>query len=103
VDALAQGQVWTGREAKQNGLIDELGGIRQALDYTARRAGVDDYRVAVYPVKRPLFLLPGRSLFRMLAGLLMGESNVVDDGINLLPDLCEEGIYARMPYDLHIE
>ena len=103
VDALAQGQVWTGREAKQNGLIDELGGIRQALDYTARRAGVNDYRVAVYPVKRPLFLLPGRSLFRTVAGLLLGESNVVDDGIKLLPDLCEEGIYARMPYDLHIE
>ena len=30
IDALAQGRVWTGRQAKQNGLVDELGGLDRA-------------------------------------------------------------------------
>ncbi len=31
IDAIAQGRVWTGRQAKQIGLVDELGGLQRAL------------------------------------------------------------------------
>lgn len=103
VDALAQGRVWTGREALANGLVDEMGGLKQALDYTASQAGISDYRIALFPVRRPWFTLPGRSLFGMVAGLFSGNAEVVDKALDNLPPFTEEGIYARMPYDLHIE
>ncbi|HEX7138899.1 MAG TPA: S49 family peptidase, partial [Vicinamibacterales bacterium] len=31
IDAIAQGRVWTGRQAKQNGLVDQLGGLDVAI------------------------------------------------------------------------
>jgi protease IV len=38
VDAVARGRVWTGQQAKERGLVDKIGGIRQALA-RARRLG----------------------------------------------------------------
>lgn len=35
VRKIAQGRAWTGKQAKKNGLVDELGGLDEALDYTA--------------------------------------------------------------------
>ncbi len=103
VDLLAQGRVWTGREAADNGLVDELGGLKQALDFAAEQASVDDYRVAVFPQVRPWIILPGRSLFQTVAGFITGRSDRVEKAVDDLPMLTEEGIYARMPYDLYIE
>lgn len=40
VDTVAQGRVWTGRQAKQRGLVDQLGGLREALAEAAREAGL---------------------------------------------------------------
>jgi protease-4 len=46
VDAVGQGRVWSGRQAKERGLVDTLGGLRAALDSAAQRAKLgDDYRV----------------------------------------------------------
>ena len=40
VHAVAQGRVWTGRQAKARGLVDELGGLRRAVDLAKERAGI---------------------------------------------------------------
>ena len=39
VDAIAQGQVWDGGTARQNGLVDAFGGLPEALAWTAQKAG----------------------------------------------------------------
>ncbi len=49
VDKVAQGRVWTGKQAKELGLVDELGGMELALERAADRAGVSNYDVYVYP------------------------------------------------------
>jgi ClpP class serine protease len=41
VEALAQGRVWTGMEAKSNGLIDRVGGLHDAIMYARELIGVD--------------------------------------------------------------
>jgi protease-4 len=47
IDAVAQGRVWTGVQAKERGLVDTVGNYRDALKSAARRAGLTgDYRVA---------------------------------------------------------
>ena len=58
VDKVAGGRVWTGRRALEAGLVDELGGLEDALDYAAELAKVEsrkDLNVVVYPKpKTPL-------------------------------------------------
>ncbi len=45
VDSIAQGKVWTGRDALANGLVDELGSLEDAIASAAELAGVSDYGV----------------------------------------------------------
>jgi len=45
IDAVAQGRVWTGAQAKERGLVDTLGGYGDALKSAAKRAKLTDYRV----------------------------------------------------------
>lgn len=42
---IAQGRVWSGTDALEHGLVDSLGGVRQAVESAARLAGVEDYAV----------------------------------------------------------
>ena len=52
---LARGRVWTGADAAQNGLVDELGGMAAAADIARRRAGLPaDAPLRVYPRLTPL-------------------------------------------------
>jgi protease-4 len=64
VDAVGQGRVWTGEQAKDKGLVDELGGLRQALGY-ARQLGD-------LPEHAPIVELP--RLESSLIGRLLGVS-----------------------------
>jgi protease-4 len=60
VDAVARGRVWTGADAKERGLVDELGGMRTAIDRAKVLAGFD----ADADVK--IVSLPGHSFLDML-------------------------------------
>ncbi len=57
VDEIAQGRVWTGRQARQNGLVDELGGLQRALELVRRKAKLpgNDVEVVVYPSRKSLY------------------------------------------------
>jgi protease-4 len=62
VDEVAQGRVWTGEQAKQLGLVDELGGLYTAIDMAKQRARIpadEEVDLVVYP--------PHRSLYELLA------------------------------------
>lgn len=53
IDAVAQGRVWTGAQAKERGLIDTLGGYREALKSAATRAKLADDARVVYIQPEP--------------------------------------------------
>ncbi len=58
IDAVAQGRVWTGRQARELGLVDELGGLDRAIAIAKERARIEaDAAVSlvVYPQKRTLY------------------------------------------------
>ncbi len=60
VDAIAQGRVWTGRQAKDNGLVDALGGLDTAIAIAKQRAklAVDaDVELVVYPPRKSFYEL----------------------------------------------
>jgi protease IV len=55
VHELARGRVWTGADALERGLVDELGGLEKACDIARRRAGLPAAApLRVYPRTRPL-------------------------------------------------
>ena len=57
VDRIGGGRVWTGRQALEHGLVDELGGMRDAVRLAARQAGIEDtasVEVVFYPKEEGL-------------------------------------------------
>lgn len=52
VNAIARGRVWTGKDAKEIGLVDELGGLKNAIAYAARQAGIKEAKVLYYPLRQ---------------------------------------------------
>lgn len=50
VEEIAQGRVWTGEQALENGLVDELGGLDEALAYAAQLVEIEDYQMTEYPI-----------------------------------------------------
>jgi protease-4 len=60
IDAIAQGRVWTGRQAKQNGLVDDLGGLDRAVALAKQRAKIaadSDVEIVVYPPRKSFYEL----------------------------------------------
>ena len=58
IHAVAQGRVWTGRQALQHGLVDALGGLDAAVDLAKERAKIpagEDVQLVVYPERRSFF------------------------------------------------
>jgi protease IV len=49
LEKIAQGQIWTGRQAKENGLVDEIGGLHAAISEAKELAGLDKYDIVTYP------------------------------------------------------
>ena len=55
VDSIAQGRVWSGSDAIEIGLVDELGGIEQAIAYAAEKAELETYSIKEFPKQEDLF------------------------------------------------
>ena len=66
VDKAGQGRVWTGEQAQKRRLVDAIGGLRQAIEYAKREAGLPDYA--------PIVQLPPPQ--RTLVGELLGVEGV---------------------------
>jgi protease-4 len=79
IDALAQGRVWTGRQAKQNGLVDQLGGLDEAIAVAKQRAKIaadSSIELIVYP--------PRKSFYELVSDQLGGaaESRAIGAWLN---------------------
>jgi protease-4 len=69
IDAIAQGRVWTGQQAKQNGLVDQLGGLDRAVTVAKQRAKIPvetEVELVVYP--------PRKSFYELVSEQLSGSS-----------------------------
>ena len=57
IDQVAQGRVWTGRQAREHGLVDALGGLDVAVRIAKERAHIpadQDVELVTYPARRTL-------------------------------------------------
>ena len=58
IDAIGQGRVWTGRQAKEIGLVDELGGLDRAVALAKQRAKIaqdTEVELVIYPPKKSIY------------------------------------------------
>jgi protease-4 len=108
VDDMAQGRVWVGTDAIGLGLVDEIGGLREAVDYAASLAGFlskGDYHVVTYPAQ----LSQTEQLLDLFSGKKEAPSILEGTPFEALgkslKDLRENEptqVYARLPYDIEI-
>jgi protease-4 len=109
VDELAQGRVWSGADALRVGLVDEVGGLEQAIAVAAKEAKLGaNYSVIEFPEKQGLVEQVAESLRggqRPLAGKDLGGrvAASVLRGWSWLADFNDPaGIYARLPFELEL-
>ena len=100
VDSIAQGRVWTGAQALGLGLVDELGGLQDAIAYAATQAGYDSYHVTY--MRREVNLL--QELFdrsTQTARMKLMNSWFTEEEIRYIDQLRElramSGLQARLP------
>jgi len=105
VDSVGQGRVWSGTSAVKIGLVDEMGGLNDAIVSAAKLAGIDTYSVRELPViedpyTRILSQLTGEVRMSILRSEL-GESVKYYNMIQEVKDMT--GIQVRLPYfiDIH--
>ena len=105
VDSIAQGRVWSGQDAVRIGLVDRLGGMRQALACAAELAHLKSYSLKEYPeAQMPFNRLLG-NLENGLKERVMKEELGDDYGVFVqLKELRSEfgHIQAKLPYNLNI-
>ena len=85
VEKIAQGRVWAGTTAKELGLVDEIGGLQDAIGAIAERAGLKDYEVTY--ITQPLTARERliKRLNRFIVGIFIAL-NAADHPLNRLYD-----------------
>ena len=109
VDEIAQGRVWSGADALKIGLVDELGGLDQAIAVAAKEAKLGaNYSVIEFPEKKSLLdelseafggeqpPLAKHDLGSRVAEKVMGNWRWLSSFND------PRGVYARLPFELEI-
>jgi len=104
IDSIGQGRVWSGENGKLNGLVDEFGGLNEALKLAASKAGIEHYRIKELPKQKDTFEELMKSFSTKIQNSIL-ESKM-GDSYRLWENFSREahanGIYARIPYNLEI-
>lgn len=108
VNEVAQGRVWTGSQAVEKGLVDELGSLDDAVSYAAGVAGISDYVTVDYPVYESDFRDAlndfGIGFFDTKEDVLKQElgAEVYQLLLQIRHLASMEGLQARLPFELQI-
>jgi protease-4 len=107
ISAVAGGRIWSGIQAKENGLVDALGGLDDAIAMAAAAAGLEegDYKLRYYPrqktfVEQLIEELTGNyeeSRLKARLGDLYPLVKQVRDMQN------HQGLQARLPFNITIQ
>ncbi|NKI30582.1 signal peptide peptidase SppA [Croceivirga thetidis] len=109
IDAIAQGRVWSGVEAQKIGLVDELGGLDKAIEVAAELAEIESFGIRKYPRYKSDFelLMEDLSSAKLKLGNSLLKEEIGDEAYEVLTSLKKmtenQGVQARMPYELNIK
>ena len=101
IETIAQGRVWTGNQGIANGLVDEIGGLDEAIAYAAKTANLKDYYLKNYPEEKSWQEKLAESFGDAKAGWVKEQLGEQYDTYKALEWLKKtKGVQARMVYDL---
>ncbi len=105
IKKIAEGRVWTGSDAKELGLVDELGGLDKALEIAAQKAEVEEYSVINYPAQEGFFSsFMDTAKKDYIEGKMSETLGEYYGYLKFVENLKEaDRIQARMPFDLRIK
>ena len=106
VDAIGQGRVWSGYDAKDIGLVDLYGGLETAIVIAAELAEVDDYRVISLPkIEDPFTKIMNDLTESKLVTFFETEFNLMDTKkMKKVKNLItSDEIQTRIPYIIELE
>lgn len=106
VDAIGQGRVWSGTDALEIGLVDQLGGLDDAIQLAAELAGIEEYRTVDLPeVKEPIEQLMenlmGETTRTRLLKQELGEFYKLYQYVDFVK--ASSGIQTRLPFYIRID
>jgi protease IV len=105
IKTIAEGRVWTGQDALRVGLVDKIGGLKDAIKLAVDKAKLKSYNVSEYPVKEDFATKFMKNFSKDIETRFMkaqlGEQYNILKQIRNLDKI--NGIQARMSYDLNIE
>lgn len=104
VNEIGQGRVWSGSDAIAIKLVDELGGLPEAIAYAAKKAKLKEYKIEELPIqKNPLDELLGKAEDDAEARIMkknLGESYIYLKQVRSI--LNSKGVQVRLPYEIII-
>lgn len=108
IDSIGQGRVWSGTDAIQLGLVDQLGGLNDAIAEAVRLADLEDYAIKELPDRKDpiekFFEDFGVRLNQSILNYTMGNDKELLKYFEEIKSLKEmEGIQARMPYIIEVK
>ena len=106
VEQIAQGRVWSGNQAVENGLVDQLGDLNAAIAAAAKRAEIEEYRIRTYPKIEPELedFLGFGSPFGSIENRLLSElPEAVQGFLTQIQGKEKVQIQAQLPYAIEIQ
>ena len=102
VDSIGQGRVWTGADAIKINLVDELGGLNDAIAYAAKKAKLKDYKLLELPKqKNPFDELLGKKESEMETRMIKRNLGPVYMYFKQLQNVLQlNGVQARLPFEM---
>ncbi len=100
--SIASGRVWTGTQAKANGLVDILGTFEDAVQIASEKAGIgDDYKLRFYPAQKTFFEQLMADLgMEAKAMVIQQKTGELYQYVRIIEKLnYYNGIQARMPWE----
>ena len=112
VNEIAQGRVWSGKSAQEKGLVDEIGGLNQAIEYLNNKLELNDkYQISNYPTRRNLETellmkfsnskISDNLIKKEMLAQLIWKSNTELELKEILENPYQ--VYSLLPYKLNIK
>ena len=121
VDKLGRGRIWSGRQAKENGLVDELGGLSLALAIAQEYAGLQEKTVEIIHLPKQTWVsqffnnlrLSFAPLYQVASERINGENKTIElpliaryggfkDTLKLINIIRQHRLFLLMPYHIAI-
>ena len=105
IKKIAEGRVWTGEMAKDLKLVDELGGLDEAVEVAASHAKIERYTLVSYPEKEDfLTSLLNTRPSRYISSRMQENFGEYYNGLRFVKNLKDaDRLQARMPFDVVIK